>query len=178
MKKSALVILILGFVFGIWALSAGQSGSKTTKADKSLQWLKYDVALEKAKKENKPVMVFFTTSWCTYCKKMKKYTFTDDGVYSLMSEDFILAVVDGDSKYKVKVTDKAGKASEITEKQLSQAFGIRGFPTTVFLKANGTTIAPIPGFWPADRFFLALKFISTDAYEKMSFQAFAEKQKG
>ncbi len=132
MKKSALVILILCFVFGTWALSAGQSGSKTTKADKSLEWLKYDVALEKAKKENKPVMVFFTTSWCGYCKKMKKSTFTDDNVYSVMTESFILAVVDGGSMYKVKVTDKVGKASEITEKQLSRAFGVKGYPTTIY----------------------------------------------
>lgn len=178
MKKSALVILILCFVLGTWVLSSGQSGSKAAKTNKTLEWLKYDIALEKAKKENKPVMVFFTTSWCHFCKKMKKTTFTDDNVYSLMSDSFILAVVDGDSKNKVKVTDKEGTVSEKTEKQISRAYGVKGYPTTVFLKPDGATIAPISGFLPADQFLMVLRFISTDAYEEMSFQAFTKKQQG
>ncbi len=178
MKKSALVVLLLFFVLGTWALSAGQSGSKPAKSDNSLKWLKYDAALEKARKEDKPVMVFFTTSWCIYCKKMKKFTFTDADVHSVMSNDFVLAVVDGDSKNKVKVIGKEGEVSEVTEQQLTKAYGVKGYPTTVFLKSDGSTIAPISGFLPADRFLLVLKFISTDAYEDMSFQAFTQKQKG
>ena len=94
-----------------------------------------------------------------------------------MSNDFVLAVVDGDSKNKVKVAGKEGKISEVTERQLSKIFGVKGYPTTVFLKSDGTKIAPISGFLPADRFLLVLKFISTDAYEEMSFQAFTQKQK-
>jgi len=180
MKRSAFAILVGLLILCIVGVAIAQTAKKgqADESDSGLKWLKYDKALELGKEQNKHVLVYFTTAWCGYCKKMKKTTFTDPEVMKLMNGDFVLAVVDGDSKSKLKVTDKDGKAQEMTEQELTRAFGVRGYPTFIFLKPDGTTIAPISGYLPADQFELALRFISTDSWEKMSFKEFAAQQKG
>lgn len=180
MRRSAVAIIVGLLVFCFVSIVPAQTAKKgqADKSDSGLNWLKYDKAIELGKKQNKHVLVYFTTSWCGYCKKMKKTTFTDPKVMELMNGDFILAMVDGDSKNKLQVNDKDGKPMEMTEQELTRAFGVRGYPTFVFLKADGTTIAPISGYLSADQFELALRFISTDSWEKMSFKEFAAQQKG
>jgi len=180
MRKSAIVFMVGILVISFTIYATAQTGSKgqASKDEKALTWHKYDRALELAKEQEKHVMVFFTTSWCGYCKKMKKTTFTDPKVLALMTGKFILAVVDGDSKNKLNLTDKEGESLVMTEQQLSRAFGVKGYPTTIFLKADGTTIAPISGYWAADQFEIALRFVSTDSYEKMSFKDFATQKQG
>ena len=153
MRKSLAVFLVGIMVFGLATYAIGQTTSKGSSAStqkKTILWHKYDEALELAKKENKHVLVFFTTNWCGYCKKMKEYTFTDPRVFALMSEEFILAKVDGNSKNKVKVIDKDSNVVELTERELSQAYRVRGYPTTVFLKPDGSRIAPISGYVKAN----------------------------
>jgi thioredoxin-related protein len=180
MRRSAFAILVGLLIVSIVGVSLAQTAKKgQAEEDQSgLTWLKYDKALELGKEQNKHVIVYFTTSWCGYCKKMKQTTFKDPKVMELMNGNFVLAVVDGDSKNKLDVTDKEGKHIEMTEQELTRAFGVRGYPTFVFLKSDGTTIAPISGYLPADQFELALRFISTDSWEKMSFKEFAAQQKG
>jgi len=179
MRKISLVLIIasLSALLAVAAFAQSNPKAESSSSDKSLVWHKYDKALELAAKQDKHVMVFFTTSWCGYCKKMKKSTFTDNDVYKIMSGDFVLAVVDGDSQNKVKVTDRDGIVREITERQLSRSYGVKGFPTTLFLKPDGTAIAPISGYRGADEFALVLRFISTDSWETMSFSDFAKKEK-
>jgi thioredoxin-related protein len=156
----------------------GQTASRpAASASKELVWHKYDEALDLAKKANKHVLVYFTTVWCGYCKKMKAMTFVDPSVADLMSNDFILAKVDGDSKDKLKVVDKAGTMSEVTEQQLTRAYRVTGYPATIFLKPDGTNLVTIPGFRQPDEYGLYLRFISTGSYEKMSLKEFSDKEK-
>lgn len=181
MKKIALVfsagILVLGLILTV----AGQTGSKTTTSDPSdgeLTWYKYDKALEIAKEDNKHVIAYFTTVWCGYCKMMQRTTFKDPAVVAIMTNDFVLAWTDGDSKNVLKVADKSGKIVDMTERQLTKSFGVRGYPTFIFLKPDGTGIAPVSGYWKADKFKIALEYISSGSYEKMQFSEFSAKYKG
>jgi len=179
MKKLVLAMVIAVFVLASVSLLVAQSAEKKAGAENDhgdLNWHKYDEALQIAAKENKHVLVFFTTTWCGYCKKMKASTFKDAGVINLMNDQFVLAKVDGDSKEALTIKDKTGKMVEVTERELTQSFGIRGYPTTVFLKSDGSSIAPLSGYIDAKNFTTALKYISTDAYEQMSYQEFQQKK--
>lgn len=180
MRRSAIAIMVGLLIICVVSVAFAQTAKKgqAEESDSGLKWHKYDKALELGKEQNKHVLVYFTTSWCGYCKKMKRTTFKDPKVMELMNGEFILAVVDGDSHNKLNITDKDGKPMEMTERQLTRAFGVRGYPTFIFLKSDGTTIAPISGYLPAAQFELALRFISTDSWEKMSFKEFAAQQKG
>ena len=58
-------------------------------------WVKdFEIGLEKAKKEKKPIVVFVTASWCSYCTMMHNNTLTNHEVteslfwYSRIEIDF------------------------------------------------------------------------------------------
>jgi thioredoxin-related protein len=181
MKKIALALFVGILVLGLIIHAVGQTGSKPSASSApkgNLVWHKYDEALDLAKEEDKHVLVYFTTAWCGYCKLMKKTTFTDPDVFALMSNEFVLAKVDGDSRSKLKVADKDGNLIELTERQLARSLGVRGYPTFFFLKPDGTGIAPISGYWKAEQFEVALQYISSGSYETMQFKDFSAKYGG
>ncbi len=182
MKKTALGILSGIMVLALAWYAVGQTGAKTDTSEaskKELVWHKYDEALEIAKQDNRHVFVFFTTAWCGYCKKMEKSTFPDPGVFKLMTEAFTLAKVDGDSRNIVKVADKNGEMIEMSERQLTRALGIRGYPSMMYLKPDGTSLSPpMSGYLSAEQLDLILRYVSTKAYETMTLKDFAAKEQG
>lgn len=85
-------------------------------------------AFEKAKKENKPVLVEFTGSdWCPPCQMMHKNVFSKKAFLKKASEDFILIKLDfpqGDKKLAEKNQPYAKK------------YKIEGFPTVVLFDSK------------------------------------------
>ncbi len=129
-----------------------------------ITWLPYDQAMAKAKKENKHVIVNFTTSWCGWCKKMKSTTYSDPTVVKVIGSQFVAAKVDGDSYNVLKLT-----AGDITEKGLTVQYGVRGYPTTWFLEPDGNKIAPAPGYIDATQMQFILGFVSGNFNDEMAF---------
>ena len=77
----------------------------------------YKEAFQKAKQENKPVFILFTTQYCRWCIKLKETTFRDKRIVQRLNEEFIVLLLDKNhsnfpSKYKIKaipalyITDK------------------------------------------------------------------------
>jgi thioredoxin-related protein len=141
------------------------------KQEQGIKWLKYDKALELAKKEGRHVLVDFETKWCGYCKKMAATTYRDSGIVATLNKYFALAKVDGDSYDLVKLSD-----GEITEKGLTRQYSVTGYPTTWMLEPDGTKIAPVRGYVDAVRFQYILDYIYTNSNEKMSFKEFVEQE--
>lgn len=50
----------------------------------------YMVALERAQRENKPIMVDFTGYACVNCRKMEENVWDKPGVYEMLKEDYII----------------------------------------------------------------------------------------
>jgi len=134
-----------------------------TKADVSniaavssgIDWQSYMHGLDLAKREIKPVFLYFEADWCTYCKKLKNTTFVDRKVLSYLSDNFISIAIDTDS-----------------EQALARQWGVTGVPTLWFLKADNSEISNLPGYVDPDTFLNILKYIRTQSYEKMSFSDF------
>ncbi len=137
-----------------------------------VHWMKYDQALEKARSENKHILVNFTTSWCGWCKKMKATTYEDAVVLSSIDKDFVCAKVDGDSYDVVSLSD-----GDITEKGLTRQFGVTGYPTTWFLEPDGSHIAPAPGYVDATAMTYILDYVSFNLNELMPFSDYVARRK-
>lgn len=92
-----------------------------------------DKALQKAKKENKPLLVEFTGSdWCPPCIAMRKNVFSTKAFVDAASKKFILVELDfpkGDE--------------ELAEKNhpLAEKYKIEGFPTVILLDSEGKEFA-------------------------------------
>jgi thiol:disulfide interchange protein len=61
----------------------------------------YEEAIEKARKENKPVMIDFTGWACVNCRRMEEAVWTDPIVDSLMRKEFVVVSLYVDEKRKL-----------------------------------------------------------------------------
>ncbi|NJB69679.1 thioredoxin-related protein [Saonia flava] len=86
MKTKLFILLVLPFI------SFSQMDSAI---EKELNWqTDYNKTMEKARKENKNVVLYFTGSdWCAPCKMLKKDLF-DKQEFADLSKEFILLYID------------------------------------------------------------------------------------
>lgn len=95
----------------------------------------YDVAMQMAKKENKPVLMLMTTVNCRWCKKLKAVTLKDEKVSAYINRHYVPIAIDRDlDKYP--------------EKHFSVYV-----PATHLIDPNGRSIiSPVVGYWGPDDF--------------------------
>jgi len=134
--------------------------SSSQAAPQNISWNDYTPGMALAEKEGKSIFLYFHASWCGYCVKLKKETFTDDRVKAYLKAHFISIGVDTDKREK-----------------LARQWEVRGLPTLWFLEADGTKINNLPGFVNADQLFAILQYIHTQSYKTMNFQEYVQQKK-
>ncbi len=116
------------FLLGILLL-AGTLFSTTIFANE-LVWQKdIATAFEKAKKENKIVMVMVEGKHCRWCKKMKYRTLSDDSVLKRLESYIVVKVMRED----------ANAVKDLPE--------INGVPTIFFMKENKKVLKSVVGYY-------------------------------
>lgn len=124
-------IAILGFAL-LTAASRDVLGQQTPV---TIDWMSsYEDAVERASVEGKPILATFTATWCGYCRKMDRETFADTSVVRWLSP-MVCVRVDGDRR-----------------KDLTTSFGVKGFPTTFVLMADGSRLATLQGYQAPESF--------------------------
>ncbi|WP_321492249.1 thioredoxin family protein [uncultured Desulfobacter sp.] len=181
-KENILVIVLLALVLaGIYQYNRSESDlgiqesnaatgdlvsenyseqGSSVDAPKNISWIDYTPGMALAGQEGKNIFLYFNASWCGYCTKLKKETFTDDRIKTYLNDHFVSISVD---------TDKRG--------ELAQQWGIRGLPTLWFLEPDGTKISNLPGFVNADHLITILQYIHTQSYKTMKFQDYVHQKK-
>ena len=93
-----------------------------------------------ASEEKRGVMLDFSADWCTSCKEMERYTFTDPGVQSALAHVSLL---------RADVT-----ADDADDQALFRHFGIIGPPTIAFYGPDGHERSEyrVVGYMKADAF--------------------------
>jgi thioredoxin-related protein len=88
-------------------------------------------AIKVSNKENKPLMMFFTGSdWCGWCIRLQNEVLKTPEFTKWANESVIL--VELDYPRRTAQSDEIKKQNN----ELQQAFGVQGFPTVYFAKAN------------------------------------------
>ena len=165
---AGILVLFSLTLFSPPAQSAGPSAplnrsGKPAPGEKKLPWMAFDAATEKAKKENKHVIVDIYTTWCGWCKVMDRQTYGNSEVAGYLLENFVLAKVNGESSAEIH-----WKGKTMTERQFARSVGVTGFPSTYFLKPDAEIIGGAPGFIGPGDFMIYAKYVSTRWYEKGS----------
>lgn len=97
--------------------------------------LPLDQVLARCRQTGKPAMLFFSTSWCGYCRKLERETLPSPMVGQHMA-GYVNVQYDGESA---------------VGRPLAQRYGVRGFPAMVRIDASGTMQGHFEGFdVPAD----------------------------
>lgn len=138
-----------------------------------LKWNTLTEGLKEAKSKNKKVLVDVYTDWCKYCKKMDKEVYEDKNVVNYLSKSYVLVKLNAESATQVSY-----KGQTTSEREIAGMFGVSGYPTTLFLNAEGEFLTPVPGFVPADRFLDIAKFIGDNYYEKMNWDEYQKQKSG
>lgn len=180
-KVTKLNVFLIGcflFCAAAWAGDAPNKASATAdkKADAAtdgIQWFKYDQGVAKAKAEGKPIVIDFYTDWCGYCKKMDRSTFKDPQVIAFLRDNFVTVRVNGEAQTMV-----SHEGEQMSERMLTQTYGVRGFPTFWFLDSEGKRIGPAPGFKPTETFLPLLRYVGGSHYKTMSYENFLKKETG
>lgn len=168
LTAALLLLPVLAFSFKVTSTTGSTDSSNKKKP--AIAWTTFDKGVELAKNENKLLVVDFYTDWCHWCKVMDKETYNDKAVVAYAKENVIMAKINAETNEKFKF-----KEASYSGRELSMMFGVRGFPTTVFMNSDGELITSISGFIPAEKFNMILRYLAGNWYEKMKFDEF-EKQ--
>ncbi len=99
----------------------------------------YVAALARAQKENKPLVIDFTATWCKPCQMMIRLTFPHPKVAPLLQRCIFLKID----------TDK--------HETLSKSFGVAELPDIRFLTPDGTPKQRLTDFQDAESFAKSLQ---------------------
>ncbi|HUJ11069.1 MAG TPA: thioredoxin family protein [Verrucomicrobiae bacterium] len=139
--RSFIVVAILGL------LALGAS------AWAGVDWQQsYHAALQKAKKEDKLVMVDLYADWCGPCKLLDRDTFGNKDVEQRLSKEFIAVKVN---------LERSKEAGELAKK-----FGASAIPHVIFVNSDGKKIADIIGYVSAREFLKELDGVAEKAKTK------------
>jgi thiol:disulfide interchange protein len=125
-------IFTLSFLLSVLLLAP--FSNNTAAQDDMIEWQDYKIGMEKAENEDIPVLLYFYTDWCSYCKLMEENTYSDDGVIA-------------ESRSFVAIKVEAEKEADV-----SKNYDIKGYPTTYFLMPDGAVISKIVGYTEAEPF--------------------------
>jgi thiol-disulfide isomerase/thioredoxin len=103
-----------------------------------LPWFEgtYSELIKAAKEAQKPVMIDFWTTYCGWCKKLDRDTFSDESV---------LAAMEGFLVWNVNAETPEGR-------RLVKRFKITTYPSLVFVDPDGSPRDLIRGYLPPDAF--------------------------
>jgi uncharacterized protein YyaL (SSP411 family) len=164
-QRAALAAILCALAMPVHAGDAPAAGALADKSVapatpvESVQWLDYGDALDKARKEDKHVLVDFYTSWCGWCKVMDSRTYSNPAIAAYLNDHFVLAKVNAESPKRFKVGE--GTKSGV---ELAREFDINSFPITWFLQPDGEKIDKIMGFVPPEKFQPVLQFVHERKY--------------
>jgi thioredoxin-related protein len=147
------------------APSAAQTQSNAVAHTSSIEWVKpdgasLDAVFAKAKADNKPVFLYWGAVWCPPCNQIKATVFNRPD-FVAGSKAFIPVYLDGDTPGAQK---------------LGTQFKVRGYPTTILFKPDGTELTRLPGEVDAAQFMQVLKLglASTQPIKETLLAAMAE----
>ena len=155
----------------ILALLIPQTGAA---ASRDLNWRGWDEGLREAATSKRPVLVDVYTDWCGWCKRMDRDVYSQSEIREVLSQRFVLVKLNAESGETGRYDGRS-----LTSRSLATRFRVTGYPTTVFLRPDGTHLVNVPGYVPAPRFQLLLRYIGEGYLDRdVPFDEFVKKVSG
>lgn len=141
-----------------------------TAAPARFSWRGWDDGLAEARATGKPVLVDVYTDWCGWCRRMERDVYGRADVRAYLDRHYVTVKLNAESP---KPASYRGRRH--TQQSIAAEFGVTGYPTTLFLKPTGEHLVKAPGYLPADRLLLILRYVAEGHFENgVSFDAFTK----
>jgi thioredoxin-related protein len=99
-------------------------------------------ALARADAEKKVVMVDFVTDWCRWCDTLDRNTYSDRAVGNYINGAAVA----------IKIDAEKGEGIAI-----AKSYNVHGYPSILFVTADGKEIDRIVGYFPPEEFLIAAR---------------------
>ena len=113
------------------ALAGAAAPARSADMPAGIAWkqaAEVDAAFAQAKKENKPLFLYWGAVWCPPCNQVKATVFSRADFIE-RAKAFVPVYIDGDAPQA---------------QQLGSRFKVSGYPTTILFRADGTEITRLP----------------------------------
>lgn len=153
--------------------------SSNVFAQSQIQWLTWEQAVEKSKKEKRKVFVDVHTEWCGWCKKMHKTTFSDERIIKYINKNYYAIKLDAEKKENIQLK---GKTFEFTRygsrgyHQLATTLlnGKMSFPSLVFMDEDFNVIQAIPGYQDELNFYMIATYFGENLHKSKPWNIYVE----
>jgi len=168
--------LRLTYSIFLYLITASLVISTTARADDKLTWLSFEQAVELQAKAPKKIIIDVYTDWCGWCKKMDKYTYTNDSVIKHINANYYLVKLNAEQKEDIKFRDKTFsfkpeyKSHELAVSLLN---GQMSYPTTVFLDEDINILTVVPGYLTPKDLNPILKYFGENIYKTMNWKEYS-----
>jgi uncharacterized protein len=126
------------------SLSRASSAYLRSAMHQPIQWHEWSTeAFDKAKLENKPILLDIGAVWCHWCHVMDRESYDNPEIAQLVNERFIAIKVDRDERPDIDIRYQAA---------VSAVSGQGGWPLTAFLTAEGIPFYGGTYFPPEDHY--------------------------
>jgi thioredoxin-related protein len=145
----------------------------TASRGEELRWRDWNSGLKEASSTKRPILVDVYTDWCGWCKRMDRDVYARSDVRDYLTRRFVTIKLNAEASQAANYEGKA-----YSSRALASRFRVTGYPTTIFLRAQGEHVANVPGYVPADRFLLLLRYIGDGHLDRgVPFEDFARKER-
>jgi thioredoxin-related protein len=127
----------------------------------AVEWKGWNAGLSAASSSHRPVVVDVYTDWCRWCKQMDREVYGRAEVAQYLSAHFVTVKLDAESGETVSYQGR-----NMTARSLASSFDVSGYPTTIFLAANGEHLVNVPGYVEPAKFLLLLRYIGDGHMER------------
>ncbi|MBC8209839.1 MAG: thioredoxin fold domain-containing protein [Gammaproteobacteria bacterium] len=172
-----MTIVVWVLLFNVQADTSPQGRYLGAKTAQSPLWLKdsfleFEEDIAEAAAKNKRVMIYFHQDGCPYCARLVEENFADPVLGNYIQKHFDAIEINmwGDRQ----IVSIGGKP--FTEKTFAAALQVQYTPTILFLNEQGKTALRLNGYYPSDKFRLALRYAAEKLENKLSFNEFVRSQ--
>lgn len=151
-----------GLVIVLMALSVTQQ--VYALAPEGYPFMNLTRALEMAKKENKPIFLYFGRYGCSTCRKMHHEVFSDPEVMTNYQNKFVLAYVDTESGNRIKMPN----GERTTEMQFAARNRILGTPTFIYFTKEQKPLFKRAGFQTIKQMNQYSEYVVSGKYESVT----------
>jgi len=144
----------------------------------SVNWISFEEAYAKCKKNPRPIMVDVYTTWCGPCKMMSNQTFNHPQISKYINDNFYAVKFDAETKDSVKFDKYTFVSSDASNPKAPHQFAASildnqlAYPSIVFLNNQIQRLDIIKGFMPAKNFEPILTYYGSGDYQKTKWEEY------
>jgi thioredoxin-related protein len=144
-----------------------------------INWVTLEEAVALQKKNPKKIMMDVYTKWCGPCKRLDRDTFQNKDVANYVNQHYYAVKFNGEGNDEISFKERkfsnpgynpAKANSRNSAHELTRFYGIRSYPTIVFLDENLEFLAPIRGYKNPQQLELYLKLFKKNDHKQLTTQ--------